>query len=66
MHQRGRNEGGADRRRAHFADQRQALAEFAAGETEERQGGHHHHDIARQFAFQAVEQNQYAGQNKER
>ncbi|CCK15930.1 hypothetical protein BN136_1940 [Cronobacter universalis NCTC 9529] len=64
--QRGRNEGGANRRRAHFADHRQALAELAAGEAEEREGGDHHHDIARQLAAETVNGDKRAGKEKQR
>ena len=62
MDQRGRNKSGADRRRAEFSQHRQALTKLAAGEAKESQGGHHHHDIARQFTAKAVEGNQPPGQ----
>ena len=64
--QRGRNKGGADRRRTEFPQHREAFTKLAAGEAKESQGGHHHHDIARQFAAKAVEGNQSSGQQKQR
>ncbi|CCJ86159.1 hypothetical protein BN133_2536 [Cronobacter dublinensis 582] len=64
--QRGRNESGANRRRAHFPDDRQAFAELAAGEAEERQRRDHHHDVARQLAAEAVNGDKRAGEDKQR
>lgn len=64
MDQRGRNKGGANRRRAKLTKYRQALAELAAGKTEEGQRRHHHHDIARQLAAKAVQRDKTAGQQK--
>ena len=64
MDQRGRNKGGANRRRAKLTKYRQALAELAAGKTEEGQRRHHYHDIARQLAAKAVQRDKTAGQQK--
>ena len=66
MHQRRRDEGRADGRRAELAEYRQAFTEFAAGKAEKGQRRHHHDDIARQLAAQAVQRDQAAGQQKER
>ena len=60
-----RNKGGANRRRAEFTDNRQALAKLTAGKAEERERGDHHHDIAGQFAAEAINGNQRAGQDKQ-
>ena len=66
MHQRRRDEGRADGRRAELAEYRQPFTEFAAGKTEKGQRRYHHDDIARQLAAQAVQRDQAAGQQKER
>ncbi|CAH0299980.1 hypothetical protein SRABI106_03747 [Rahnella aquatilis] len=50
----GRNERGANRCRAHLADERKTFAEFAAGESKECQRGDHDHDVARQFAVETI------------
>src|SRR5690606_4961550 len=52
--QRGRDEGGANRRRAELADNRQAFAKLTAGKAEEGQRRHHHHNVARQFSAQTI------------
>ena len=64
--QRGRDKGGANRRRAELADNRQAFAKLTAGKAEEGQRRHHHHDIARQFSAQAINGDQRARQNEQR